>query len=597
MPSPTNDTPERIGIYVAWPYANGPLHVGHIGGSLLPPDIFARYHRLRGAQVMMVSGSDTHGTPIAVRAEEENRTPREVVDEWHASFLDTFERLGIAFDLFTHTDTHNHHRLAQGLFQHLESVGALIVKEQPQLYSPDQGRYLPDRFVEGTCPHCGYEEARGDQCDRCGRLLDATELIEPHARFGEGTALEVVSREHYFIDLPRYGDRVAAWLQEQHGWRSAVLNSSLGMVRDGLQPRAITRDMAWGIPVPLEGWSDKVMYVWLEAVMGYLSASMELAEVRSQPESWRDWWYDDHVGAFYFMGKDNIFFHTVLWPAVLIAADRYDAGDAEGSLKLPDNVFANEYVNYYGGSMSTSRGVGVWLPDYLSRYDPDPLRFYLTLNAPETRDVDFTWQDFVRANNNELLATWGNLVNRVLRLVRTRCEGKVPSPGELDAEDRAVLERTRSVFESVGERIAAGRFKLALAEAMAAAHDVNRYLNERAPWNSFGGDPAAAERGRTTLYVALRAIDDLKTVLAPFLPHTSQAVHEMLGHSGSLFGSILVETVGENEDEHAVLRYTGSGAVGRWAPGELPIGQELPEPRALIRKLDEAEVLATEATN
>jgi len=467
----------------------------------------------------------------------------------------------------------------------------LVVQQQPQLYSPTQGRFLPDRFVEGTCPNCGYDGARGDQCDRCGKLLDAVDLIAPRARFGDGGALEVVQRDHYFLDLPRFQAELERWLAARTGWRAAVQNGSLGMVRDGLKARAITRDLDWGIPVPLPGWEDKVMYVWFEAVMGYLSATIEHAALAGDAGAWRDVWYDRGAESYYFMGKDNILFHSVIWPAILLGVGRHDAADRDGSLNLPTDVVANEYVNFDGGSMSTSRNVGVWLPDYLARYDPDPLRYYLTLNAPETRDVDFTWRDFVTANNNGLLATWGNLVNRVLKLAYTRCEGRVPEPGPLDEADRAILARASAAFDEVGARLEERRFKLALAEAMAAAHDVNRYVSDKAPWATLTDDPAT---GRTTLYVALRAIDDLKTVLAPFLPHTSQRVHEYLGYDGALFGAIAIEEVGAGEDAHSVLRYRADGAVGRWAPGALPVGQALREPGILVRKLDEAAVLAAE---
>lgn len=592
MSHATESAPERVGIYVAWPYANGPLHVGHIGGSLLPPDIFARYHRLRGAEVMMVSGSDTHGTPITVRAEEEGVSPAEVYRRWHESFLDTFQGLGIDFDLFTHTDTANHRRVAQDLFLRLVEAGALQVRSQEQLYSPSQDRYLPDRFVEGTCPHCGYGEARGDQCDNCGRLLNATELVEPRARFGDGSPLERVMRDHYFLELPQFSASLAAWLDDpgKEGWRAAVRNSSRGMVREGLEPRAITRDMDWGIPVPVEGWDDKVMYVWFEAVMGYLSASIELAALEGEPESWRDWWYAPEASSYYFMGKDNTIFHSVMWPAILLGAAGYGAaeGAEEEDLNLPSDVVANEYVHFEGGSMSTSRGHGVWLPDYLSRLDPDPLRYYLTMNAPETRDVDFTWEDFLKANNNELLATWGNLVNRVLRLTISRCDGVVPEPGPLDETDQAILHATGEAFHTVGARIEARRLKLGLADAMAVAHEVNRYLNDRAPWQELKDDP---ERGRTTLYVALRAIDDLKTLLAPFLPHTSEQVHRYLGHEGRLFGEARVETVGEGEDAHRVMRYDAADAIGTWSSRPLSPGQALQAPEVLVRKLELAELL------
>ncbi len=576
--------PERVAVFVAWPYANGPIHIGHVGGALLPADIFARYARLRGQEVIMVSGSDTHGTPVSVKAEAEGRTPQDVYRQWHADFLATFLRLGISFDLFTHTDTANHHAVAQALFRRLVDTGALVLGTYQQLYAPGQGRYLPDRFVEGTCPYCGYTSARGDQCDGCGRLLDATQLLQPRARLGTGEALEVRERDHYFLDLPRFGPTLAAWLEARDDWRPAVRNASLGQIREGLARRAITRDLDWGIPVPLPGWEDKVLYVWFEALMGYLSGSIELAQIRGSPDAWRDYWYDEAAQSYYFMGKDNTTFHALIWPTILLGAGQHDPrpGD-ESELRLPTDVVANEYVNLEGAGMSTSRNWALWVDDLVTRYHPDTLRFYLTLNAPETRDVDFTWPDFVRSSNNELLATWGNLVNRVLKLTVSKAGGVVPAPGPLGAADEAILARTASGFDQVGAGLAARRFKVALADAMALAHEVNRYLNDKAPWLRLADDPAGA---RTTLYVALRAIDDLKTLLAPFLPFTSQQVHHYLGHDGELFGRQYVTTVGTGADAHDVLRYDGTGAVGRWAPGELSVGQALRAPEALFVKLD-----------
>ncbi len=579
---------ERIAVFVAWPYANGPLHIGHIGGSLLPPDIFARFHRLRGAQVMMVSGSDTHGTPITVRAESEGCSPWEVYRRWHASFLATHLELGISFDLFTHTDTANHRRIASDMFLRLLEKGALFVAKQPQLYAPSQGRYLPDRFVEGTCPYCGYDSARGDQCDDCGRLLNATELLAPRARFGSGEALEVHERDHYFLDLPKYAGPLAQWLEAQTDWRPAVRSHSLGQIREGLVPRAITRDLDWGIPVPLPGWEDKVLYVWFEAVMGYFTAAVEWAELQGTPDAWRDYWYNPESRGYYFMGKDNTPFHTIIWPAMLLGAEQLYPGDRTTRLNLPTDVVANEYVNLERQPMSTSRSWALWLPEYLSRYAPDPLRYYLTINAPETRDVDFTWQDFVKANNNELLATWGNLVHRVLQLAMRRTGGRIPEAGTLDDADQHILERAQATFEPVASGFAGRRFKVALADAMALAHDVNRYLNAKAPWAQ--DDIACA----TTVHVALQCIDWLKILLAPVLPHSSQRLHEYLGYAGSLFGRSFVETVGSGADEHPVLRYDPSGAVGRWEARPLPVGQALREPAPLFVKLDAEKVVAEE---
>jgi methionyl-tRNA synthetase len=582
----------RIAVLVAWPYANGPLHIGHVGGAILPPDIFARYHRLRGNDVVMVSGSDTHGTPVTLRAEVEGRSPEEVFREFHAGFLETFQQLGITFDLFTHTHTANHHRVASELFLALLEAEALILGKAGQLYDPARRRYLPDRFVEGTCPYCGFPNARGDQCDNCGRLLDATELIAPRARGGDGTALETHEREHYFLDLPRFAGPLEEWLTRQDDWRISVRNGALGQIRDGLKPRPITRDLDWGVPVPLPGWERRVMYVWFEAVIGYLSGSIELAALQGRPDDWRRQWFAPDGETYYFIGKDNTPFHAVIWPAMLLGAGDYRAAQPGERLHLPTDVVANEFVNMEGGvQMSKSRDAAVWLPDYLASYAPDPLRYYLTITAPESRDTEFSWPDFVRRNNDELLATWGNLVNRVLRFTFSRLEGRVPEPGPLEAPDEAILQRAAGAFAAVGAEIEARHFKAGLVEAMAVAHEVNRYLNDRAPWKSIESDPRAAA---TAVYVALQAIDHLHVVLAPFLPHMSEAVHRYLGYARPLSGSVAIDDVGADGQPHPVARYVAGDAAGTWAPGMLEPGRVLRDPEPLVAKLDEAEVTARE---
>jgi len=563
---------ERIGIFVAWPYANGPLHVGHIAGAYLPPDIFARYHRMRGNEVLMVSGSDSHGTPITVGAAQAGIPPREFFLKWHRSFLESFQQLGISFDLFTHTDTPNHHRVAQDVFLRLLEKGYLYTQKQQQLYSVTENRFLPDRDVEGTCPHCGYEEARGDQCDNCGRLLDALELINPRSKI-DGSTPVVRETEHFFLDLPAFAERLEAWIQKQGHWRPNVRNWALGMIREGLQGRPITRDLEWGIPVPVKGWEHKVLYVWFEAVIGYLSASIEWSADYDVPDAWEKWWKDPEARGYYFIGKDNIPFHAVIWPAMLMGY---------GDLNLPYDIVANEYLNLEGQGMSTSRNWAVWLPDYLARYDPDPLRYYLTIIAPEGRDSEFTWADYVRRNNEELVATWGNLAHRVLNFAFSRFEGRVPKPGELDARDREMLAAAEKGFETVGNLLEGARFKAALTEAMAIAHEANRYLDEKAPWLVIKEDRAAAA---TSVYVALRVIDNLKTLLYPFLPFTCQQLHRYLGYDDDLLGELRIETFQSDGETHEALTFRGD-LSGRWQPSQLAPGQPLRKPRPLFQKLD-----------
>jgi methionyl-tRNA synthetase len=574
---------EKILVCVAWPYASASIHVGNMAGADLPPDIYARYHRLKGNDVLMVSGSDSHGTPITVRADQEGVSPREVFERFHAEFLETFQKMGLTYDLFTHTDTENHHQVAQTLFARLLENGYLFTKTEEHLYSVTEGRFLPDRYVEGTCPNCGYDGARGDQCENCGKLLDAIELIDPRSRT-DGSKPEVRETTHYFLDLPALADQLIAWLDRDKGhWRPNVINFSRNMARD-LQARPVTRDLAWGIPVPVEGWEDKTIYVWFEAVIGYLAAAIEWAKNVGQPEKWQEWWYNPGARTVYFIGKDNIPFHTIIWPAILIGAERLDDADEGRSFNLPYDVPANEFLNMESRKVSGSRGWAVWVLDFLSRYDPDALRYYLTANAPESRDTDFTWADFVRRNNDELVATWGNLANRVISFAFKRFDERVPEPGELDEADRTLLAKVEAGFEPIGALLDACKFRAALGRVMALAREANRYLDGKAPWFQIKENPAAAA---TTVYTALRAIDSLKILFTPFLPFSSQALHGMLGYDGDLFGRQYVATFQEETRSHRALCYDPSGLTGRWEPSALPPGQPLRQPKPLFEKLDE----------
>ncbi len=575
---------EKILVCTAWPYANGDLHIGHLAGSYLPPDIFARYHRLIGNEVLMVSGSDSHGTPITVRADAEGVGPREIFERFHARFLDTFQQIGISYDLFTHTDTENHHRIAQDIFLACQNNGYLYKEVQRVLYSETERRFLPDRFVEGICPNCGYDGARGDQCDNCGKLLDATELINPRSKT-DGSTPVIRETEHFFLDLPKLADRIEAYLNDSKDhWRANVINFSRSYLKEGLKGRPITRDIEWGIPIPLTGYDEKRLYVWFEAVMGYFTASVEWAHNIDQSEKWKAWWYDQAAKTYYFMGKDNIPFHTIIWPGELMAVERLYEDDPSLTLNLPYDVPANEYLNMESKKLSTSRNWAIWAPDLLERYDPDPVRYHLTAIAPETRDTDFTWQGFVRRNNDELVATWGNLVNRMLSFAYKHFNGRIPKPGDLDDIDRDVLARAEDGFQSVGEQIQAVRLKAALEEAMSIARAANVYLDQKAPWFQIKEDRAAAA---TTVYVILRTIDNLKVLFSPFLPFTSQRLHEMLGYEGQLFGRQYTQSFTENERSHAALCYDSSQAIGRWQPSQLPVDQELQRPSPLFRKLDE----------
>jgi methionyl-tRNA synthetase len=531
----------------------------------------------------MVSGSDSHGTPITVTAEKEGLSPRQVFEKYHHRFLETQQKIGISYDLYTHTDTENHHRIAQDFFLKLLERGLLYLETQELLYDEKAGRFLPDRLVEGTCYLCGYTGARGDQCDNCGHLLDAVQLINPRSKLTGNTPV-VRATQHYFFDLPQLKERLRDYLNHnKEHWRANVISFARNMVEE-LKGRPITRDIDWGIPVPLEGWDGKCLYVWFEAVIGYFSASVEWARNTGQPEAWRDWWYNPDAKIVNFIGKDNIPFHTVIWQAELMGVSGIYSDDPSQPLTLPYDVPANEYVNIEGGKFSKSRNWAVWLPDILTRYDADAIRYYVSTIIPETRDSDFSWEEFVARNNNELVAWWGNLANRVLQFAFKHWDGCVPDPGELGAEDEALLAKIAGGFETVGKLLEAVKLRAALGEAMALAREVNVYLDV-APWfKVVKEDKQAAAR---TVYTALQAIDYLKTLLAPFLPFTAQKLHELLGHEGQIFGEQRIVSYEETSRSHEALVYDGTMATGRWEPQTLPAGQRLGQPVPLFKKLDE----------
>jgi len=574
-----------IHVSVAWPYANGDLHVGHLAGAYLPADIFARYHRLKGSRVLMVSGSDVHGTPITVEADKTGKTPREVFEYYHHRFLEAKQAIGISYDLFTHTDTENHHRISQDFFLNLFKSEYLYRETQKQLYSESEGRFLPDRYVEGTCPICGYHEARGDQCDNCGNLLDAQDLIEPRSKI-DGSTPVVRETEHFFLDLPAFTDRLLPYLEKHaHHLRPNVLNFARNYIEAGLKGRPVTRDIAWGVPVPLDGWEEKRLYVWFEAVMGYFTASIEWAQNSENPEAWKEWWYNPDARIFNFIGKDNIPFHTLIWQAELLGVDRIYEDNEEKHLNLPYDVPANEFMNIEGKAFSKSRNWAVWLPDMLTRYDPDAIRFYVASTIPETRDSDFSWAEFLSRNNDELVATWGNLANRVLSFAYKHWEGFVPEPGDLRPEDQELLQKIENGFSQVGDLLETVKIRAALREILGLAREVNGYL-DRAPWfRVIKTDKAAAA---TTVYTALRAIDTLKILFAPYLPFSSEQLHQSLGYEDSLFGELKIKTIDEEQRSHKVLTYDGSKAKGRWELSRLKPGQVLQRPKPLFKKLDES---------
>ncbi len=579
---------EYILVAAAWPYANAEIHVGNLTGSYLPADIFARYNRLRGRKVLMVSGTDSHGTPITVAADKAGTTPLELYKRYHAGFLELFQKLGLSYDLFTSTHTENHFRVSQAIFSALLKNGFLYTESQQQWYSTSQNRFLPDRYVEGTCYICGADGARGDQCDACGSVLESQLLLNVKSKI-DGSTPELRTTEHYFLDLSKLQRQIVDFLkQRQDYWRPNVLRQSLGqMEADALRGRPITRDLDWGVPIPVDGWDNKRMYVWFEAVIGYLSAAVEYNAIHGDPEGWHNWWHRNGSRSYYFIGKDNIPFHAIIWPGELIGVgetlDELLGSQTKGKLALPYDVPANEFMNMEGKKISGSRNWGVWGLDFLSRYDPDPLRYYLTVNMPESKDTDWDWSDFLRRNNDELVATWGNLANRVLSFAYKHWEGIVPDPGELTAADQALLTAVENGFESVAREMEAVHLRAALAEAMRLAGEVNRYLDVTAPWSAIKTDRQAAARA---IFTALKAIDSLKILLSPFLPFTSERLHTFLGGKQPLFGRQVVENRSDALGEHAVLMYDGSQASGKWEPSRLEPGQRLEPPAPLFKKLD-----------
>ena len=575
---------DRIHVSVAWPYANGDLHVGHLAGAYLPADIFARYHRLKGNRVLMVSGSDSHGTPITVEADKRGQPPRALFEHYHHRFLEAQRAIGISYDLFTHTDTENHHRVAQDIFLRLHERKYLYRATQRQLYSASEGRFLPDRYVEGTCPICGFPDARGDQCDHCGNLLDALDLVNPRSKI-DGTTPVVRETEHFFFDLAPFTERLLAYLEEHsHHWRPNVINFARNYAQSGLKGRPVTRDIVWGVPVPLPGWEDKRLYVWFEAVMGYLTASIEWASNTGQPEAWKDWWYDPSAQIYNFIGKDNIPFHTVIWQAELLGVERLYDDDPAKHFNLPYDVPANEFMNIEGAQFSKSRNWAVWLPDILERFDPDAIRYYVAAVMPEARDTDFSWSEFVRRNNDELVATWGNLVHRVLSFAHKHWEGQVPDPGDLRPMDQELIAQVEGGFAIAGGFLGEVKLRAALTEALALAKAVNGYL-DRAPW--FGAIKQDRAAAATTVYTALRAIDSIKVLLAPFLPFSAERLHRTLGYRRPLFGEQHLVTYEEASRSHEALIYDGSGATGTWEPSRLAPGTPLEKPEHLYKKLDE----------
>ena len=502
---------KNVLVCVAWPYASGSRHLGHIGGAYLPADIFARYHRAVGNNVLMVSGSDVHGTPITVRADAEGVEPIDIVNKYHNEFLGYWEKLGISWDNYTTTMTDTHIEVVHDIFNKLLEKGFIDKQKSLQAYDPGENKFLPDRYVEGTCPYCSYSEARGDQCDSCSKTLDPEELINPISKIS-GNKAEFKETEHYFLKLSALNDRLSDWLNSKEGWRPHVINFSKSFVEEGLQDRAITRDLDWGIDIPENELGDgKKIYVWFEAVIGYLSAAKEWAINNGTPDAWKDFWMNEDAESYYFVGKDNVPFHAIIWPAMLLAY---------GDLNLPTNVPANQYILIKGEKASASRGVGKTLNDYLDEWNPDSLRYALASILPEQNDSEISEDEMIRRNNEELVAAWGNLVQRVFSQYINNFE-KLDFDFELNEIDKKIINEGNDCFEKTGELIEKVELKSSLQSVMGYVNKINAYLNETEPWKVIKED---SSRATAILHTSLTAIDACASLFTPFMPTTSEIV-------------------------------------------------------------------------
>ena len=573
---------------VAWPYANGPRHIGHVSGFGVPSDVFSRFMRMSGHDVLMVSGTDEHGTPISVQAEREGMTTRQLADKYNRVIVEDLRGLGLSYDLFTRTTTQNHARVTQALFLGLFENGYVVPQTAMGAVSPSTGRTLPDRYIEGTCPICGYDGARGDQCDNCGNQLDPADLLNPRSRINGETPL-FVETEHFFLDLPALAGSLGGWLSQRTDWRPNVLKFSQNLL-ENLRPRAITRDLDWGVPVPLDGWRDQPMkrlYVWFDAVIGYLSASVEWAYRTGEPDAWQRWWHDPEALAYYFMGKDNIVFHSVIWPGMLLGhngqGDHGGTVGPMGQLRLPDEVVSSEYLTMSGAKFSTSRNKVIYVGDFLRDFGPDALRYFIAVAGPETTDSDFTWDEFVRRTNFELANEWGNLVNRSVSMAHKN-NGAIPTPGALTDLDATLLATSAASFDVVGGLLRRNRVKAAMSEAMRVAGAANKYLSDAEPWK-LKDDP---ERRDTVLHTALQVVSDVNTLMTPFLPHAAQKVHTALGGEGVWAAEPEIRQVGEEGGpDYPVIMGDYAGEQARWASIPVQPGRPLVKPTPLFPKLDE----------
>jgi len=587
---------------VAWPYANGPRHIGHVAGFGVPSDVFSRYMRMAGHEVLMVSGSDEHGTPILIAADEAGLTAQQLVDQNHRLIVEDLVGLGLTYDLYTRTTTPNHHAVVQELFRGVYENGYFVEQTTFGAISPSTGRTLPDRYIEGTCPICGADGARGDQCDNCGNQLDPQDLINPRSKIN-GEVPEFVETQHFFLDLPALADALAEWLDGREAtglWRPNVIAFSKNILKE-IRPRAMTRDIDWGIPVPLDGWREnptKKLYVWFDAVIGYLSASIEWARRTGNPDAWRAWWNDPEALSYYFMGKDNITFHSQIWPAELLAYNGEGAKGGKprelGELNLPTEVVSSEFLTMEGRKFSSSRKIVIYVKDLLSRYQADAFRYFVAAAGPESQDSDFTWAEFVRRTNDELVAGWGNLVNRTANLIAVNF-GEIPPrtpDGVPDAwwdeavGGKAILKTVEDAFESVGTLIGQHRQKAAIGEAMRVVGEVNKYLADTQPWKLVK-DEATKPQAAAVLHVAAQCVADLNLILSPFLPFSANEVDQALGGKGEVAPLPRIEEADDLDGGPGYPIITGDyRAVPSWGRHLIVAGTPVAKPSPIFTKLD-----------
>ncbi|MBI2357277.1 methionine--tRNA ligase [Candidatus Dojkabacteria bacterium] len=576
----TNNKQEKIFIGVSWPYANGNIHLGHLAGQNVVTDVFARYHRLKGNSVLMVSGSDSHGAPILTKAEERGIPPEQLVEESHAKIVETFKKLGFLYENYTKTTTENHKIVVQNIFNVLNELGYLEVKETEQYYDGKVKRFLPDRYVKGTCPNCKATNARGDECPECGAYLNPTDLIDPYSTLSDAKP-KLKKTKHFYLNLSKLQPEISKWVKaSDKPWRKWVREFTRGWLKQGLEPRAVTRDLTFGVKVPIEGWEDKVIYVWIEAVVGYLSAAIEWAEKQGSPSLWESFWKDESAKHYYFVAGGNVPFHTVMWPAEIVAYnEKYGNSELREKYKLPGetsskplnlpfDVPANKMLLYKGKKMSKGDGTGINLDAVIDKYNPDLLRYFFVRYAPENHDREYTWKDFIDSNNNELVANIGNFINRVLTFTENKFDGVVPE-GYLEDD---VREAIQSTFKKVGKSIEACKFVQSIEYILELGKFANKYFNDQAPWERIKSDKEIAGN---TIYNNVQIVNALRTLIKPYLPFASRNISTFLN-------------IKDEYDQNEELEANGyvSKVVNNWNFTEIPAGTKLNKANILFEKLE-----------